>query len=161
MSSTATDMARWMRFHLNGGELDGIRLLAPDTHARMWQRAHHDRPDAADVAHGWQDVPYRGLRTLGHGGGTAAFLTHLVLVPELNLGVFVSQNSTDSMVAITQLPTLLIDRLTGIDPVPLFIDDEDPEALAALAGSYRNNRRVFSSFAAVLKAILGYGGIEG
>jgi CubicO group peptidase (beta-lactamase class C family) len=152
MASTATDMARWMRFHLNGGELDGIRLLAEDTHARMWQRAHDDRPDAADVAHGWQDVPYRGLRTLGHGGGTAAFLTNLVLVPELNLGVFVSQNSAHTLVPITQLPTLLIDRLTGFDPVPLLIDDEDPEALAELAGSYRNNRRVFSSFAAVLGA---------
>ncbi|MGJ7460155.1 serine hydrolase domain-containing protein [Halomonas sp. MA07-2] len=152
MASTATDMARWMRFHLNGGELDGIRLLAPDTHARMWQRAYDDRPDAADVAHGWQDMPYRGLRTLGHGGGTAAFLTNLVLVPELDLGVFVSQNSAHTMVPITQLPTLLIDRLTGIDPVPLFIDDIDPDALAELAGSYRNNRRVFSTFAAMLAA---------
>ncbi|MDR5863444.1 serine hydrolase [Halomonas campisalis] len=26
MASTATDMARWMRFHLNGGALDGTRL---------------------------------------------------------------------------------------------------------------------------------------
>ena len=152
MASTATDMARWMRFHLNGGELDGIRLLAPGTHAQMWQRAHDDRPAAADVAHGWQDVPYRSLRTLGHGGGTAAFLTNLVLVPELNLGLFVSQNSAHTLVPISQLPTLLMDRLTGIEPVPLLIDDGDPEALAELAGSYLNNRRVFSTFAAALGA---------
>ncbi|MDX1587214.1 MAG: serine hydrolase domain-containing protein, partial [Balneolaceae bacterium] len=28
ISATAADMARWMKFHLNGGELDGVRLLS-------------------------------------------------------------------------------------------------------------------------------------
>ncbi len=154
LASTATDMARWMRFHLNGGELDGVRLLEADTHARMWTRAFDDRPAAADVAHGFQDRPYRGLHTFGHGGGTAAYLTNMVLVPELSLGIFLSQNSTHTMSPIRQVPDLVIDHVTGFDFHSWLLDRDSAgaEALAELAGTYVNNRRVFSTFAAVLGA---------
>ena len=35
LSSTASDYARFLRMVLNGGELDGVRVLAPETVARM------------------------------------------------------------------------------------------------------------------------------
>jgi len=154
MASTATDMARWMRFHLNGGELDGVRLLEADGHGRMWTRAFDDRPEAADVAHGFQDRPYRGLQTFGHAGGTAAYLTNMVLVPELSLGVFLSQNSTHTASPIRQVPDLVIDHVAGFEYRPWLIDRDETgaEALAELAGTYFNNRRVFSTFTAVLGA---------
>ena len=123
MASTATDMARWMRFHLNGGELEGVRLLDVDTHAHMWTRGFDDRPEAVDVAHGFQDRPYRGIRTFGHGGGTAAYLTLTVMAPELGLGIFLSYNSAHTSAPFRMLPDL--------------------------ADTYVGNRRVFSSFAAV------------
>jgi CubicO group peptidase (beta-lactamase class C family) len=151
IASTATEMARWMRFHLNGGELDGVRLLRAQTHAQMWTRAHDDRPGAPDVAHGFQDRSYRGLRVLGHGGATAAFYTNMVLVPELGLGVFISQNSVQSRLPVTQLPDQIIDRVHGgTYQAGLDIEAGDSDYLADVAGTYLQNRRVFSSFAAVL-----------
>ena len=152
IASTATDMARWMRFHLNGGELEGTRLMSADTHAAMWTRAYDDRAAAADVAHGFQDRPYHGLRLLGHGGGTAAFLTQMVLVPELKLGVFLSQNGTYTRTTITQLPELIIDLINGGgDYTPaLAVEPGDAGTLAEVGGSYLQNRRVFSSFAAIM-----------
>ncbi len=151
MASTATDMARWMRFHLNGGELEGVRLMENSTHAAMWTRGFNDRPEAADVAHGFQDRPYRGLRTLGHGGGTAAYLTQMVMVPELDLGIFLSYNSAHTGAPFMNMPDLIIDH--AIDhhwqPVLASQDEEAAEVLAELAGTYVSNRRVFSSFAAV------------
>ncbi len=153
MASTATDMARWMRFHLNGGTLDDVRLLDAASHAELWSRAFDDRPAGADVAHGFIDRPYRGLRTLGHAGGTAAFLTNMVLIPELDLGVYVSQNGAWNM-AIMSLPDLVVDRLIGQPYVPLLgAEDDEDEAvgeIAELAGTYLNNRRVFSTFSALL-----------
>jgi CubicO group peptidase (beta-lactamase class C family) len=151
MASTATDMARWMRFHLNGGELDGVRLLEPSTHTAMWTRGFNDRPEGADVAHGFQDRPYRGLRTLGHGGGTAAYLTQMMMVPELGLGIFLSYNSAHTALPFMNMPDLIVDNITGHRWQPVMADhDEDAaEALAEIAGTYLNNRRVFSSFAAV------------
>jgi CubicO group peptidase (beta-lactamase class C family) len=151
IASTATDMARWMRFHLNRGELEGTRLLRADTHAQMWTRGFDDRPAANDVSHGFQDRHYRGLRSFGHGGGTAAFLTNMVLVPELGLGVFLSQNSTHSRSPISQLPDRIIDRMAGLDlRADVEVEAGEAGALSEVAGTYLHNRRVFSSFAAVL-----------
>ncbi len=151
MASTATDMARWMRFHLNGGEVDGVRLMRADTHAAMWTRAFPDRPEAADLAHGFIDRPYRGLRTVGHAGGTAAFLSNMVMVPELGLGVFHSQSSTASAAPLLHLVDLIIDHEMDRPAfTPLLAEESDSEALADLAGSYLSNRRVFSSMAAIL-----------
>ncbi|MBK8067979.1 MAG: beta-lactamase family protein [Rhodanobacteraceae bacterium] len=148
IASTATDMARWMRFHLNGGELDGVRLMTADTHARMWTRAYDDRPEAPDLAHGFQDRRYQGLRLLGHGGATSAFYSNLVLVPELKLGIFVSQSSRQSRLLMNQLPEMIVDEIrgTGFQPA-LAAGSAEPGALSDLAGTYLQNRRVFSSFA--------------
>lgn len=150
IASTASDMARWMRFHLNGGELEGVRLMTAETHALMWTRGFDDRPGAADLAHGFQDRSYRGLRLLGHGGATAAFYTNMVLVPELDLGIFVSQSSTQSRLPVNQLPELIVDHLHDTGYVPeLAIEGVEAGVLAEVAGTYLQNRRVFSSFAAV------------
>ncbi len=149
IASTATDMARWMRLHLNGGELDGVRLMSAQTHEQMWTRAYDDRPNAPDLAHGFQDRSYRGLRVLGHGGATAAFYTNMVLVPELGLGVFVSQSSVQTRLPVTQLPEQIIDHIHGIPfQAALDVESAEPGALADVAGTYLQNRRVFSSFAA-------------
>jgi CubicO group peptidase (beta-lactamase class C family) len=150
IASTATEMARWMRFHLNGGELEGVRLLRAETHAQMWTRAYDDRPGAPDIAHGFQDRSYRGLRVLGHGGATAAFYTNMVLVPELGLGVFVSQSSRQTRLPVTQLPDQIIDRVHGgTYQAELEVESTETGALAEVAGTYLQNRRVFSSFATV------------
>lgn len=150
IASSATDMARWMRLHLNAGELDGVRLMSSETHARMWTRGFDDRIAAADLAHGFDDRHYRGLRLLGHGGGTAAFLTNMVLVPELRLGIFVSQSSTFTSALIINLPELVIDHLRG-DAFQPALKEEAGEAggVDEFAGTYLQNRRVFSSFAAL------------
>lgn len=151
LASTATDMARWMRFHLNGGELDGVRLMSRETHAAMFTRGFDDRPGAADVAHGFQDRHYRGVRTLGHAGGTAAFLTNMSIIPELGTGVFVSHNTTATPFMFEHFPDLVVDRLLGHVHVPFEArrDEAGAEALADLSGTYLNNRRVFTSFAAL------------
>ena len=150
MASTATDMERWMQFHLNGGQLDTVRLMRPETHTQMWTRAYNDRPHGADVAHGFQDVYYRGIRVLGHGGGTAAFLTNMVMVPELNLGVFTSQNGSYGFSQIRQLGAFIVDILINESNQPLSYETGSTEGTLELEGAYLNNRRVFSTFAAVL-----------
>jgi CubicO group peptidase (beta-lactamase class C family) len=150
IASTATDMARWARFHLAGGELDGRRLLSAGTHARMWTRGYADRPAAADLAHGFQDRPYRDVRVLGHGGATATFYANLVLVPELGLGVFVSQSGTQSRLPVHQLPDQIIDRMLGRrDLAVLAASPSQPDVLSDIAGTYMQNRRVRTSFAAL------------
>ena len=150
IATTATDMARWMRFHLNGGELEGVRLMSAATHARMFTRAYDDRSAAPGLAHGFQDRSYRGLRILGQTGATSAFSTSMVLVPELGLGIFVSQSSRQSWLPVNQLPALIIDHLHGREYQPtLAVAPAGAGALSDLAGIYLQNTRVFSGLGAV------------
>lgn len=159
IASTATDMARWMRFHLNRGELDGVRLMRPATHQRMWSRAFADRPGGADLVHGFRHSRHRGFETIGHAGGTAHFISNMVLVPELHVGLFVSQNSQHGgRSLLVQWPELLIDRLTGQFPGGRGGEREANRqtprnrTLEDYAGGYINNRRVFSALPALFAA---------
>ena len=156
MSTTAADMARWMRFHLNQGELDGQRLLSAKTHGLIWTRPYSDRAHAADVTHGFIQSPFRGVTLTGHGGATESYLSNLVLVPELGLGVFVSQSSGASRNLVQRLPEQIVERLRALPPAtPLAAEHGDPGALAEVDGDYLSNRRVFSSFAAIFGAFDG------
>ena len=152
MASTAADMARWMRFHLNGGELDGIRLLSAETHARMRERGFDDRADAADVAHGFQSRPHRGITTLGHGGATGLYRAQLLLAPELGVAVFASQNSPQSgYAALNTITDLILERQAGILPAapPGSSATTIDRDLTEFLGGYRNNRRAFGNLTAI------------
>jgi CubicO group peptidase (beta-lactamase class C family) len=152
MAMTAADMGRWMRFHLNEGELDGVRVLSRSAYEAMRERQFSDRIGAADLAHGFQDYELQGVRVYGHGGSTGNFQSQMLLVPELDLGVFVSKNSGNEGYATPSIINrLLIERelarqnrgqLTGFT-------EAATSALADYAGKYRNNRRSFSTFFAV------------
>jgi len=49
LMSTATDYARFVQMLLNGGELDGARLLSPKTVALMHSDVLGDLPSAANI----------------------------------------------------------------------------------------------------------------
>ena len=149
MASTAADMARWMLVHLGQGKVDGAQLMKPATHRKMWTRAFDDRPDAADMAHGFMSQTYRGYGIVGHGGATAAFLTYMALIPKLGVGIYVSQNASPNFSLPVDVSHLVIDLLIGGEPKRRSWSDEaaEPaEGIKAYAGTYLGNRRAFVYF---------------
>jgi hypothetical protein len=144
VASTASDMARWMRFHLNGGELDGVRLMSSETHARMWTLSF-DHPEAAPaMAHGFMRQRVGDVFRIGHSGGTAWFFSMMWLEPEQGIGVFASSNSGGDRVGI-RLADRIFARLTGMDDqAPISAPDEAVD-LAAYEGDYVTNRRSFTT----------------
>lgn len=147
MNASAGDLAVWMLFHLGEGEHDGIRLMSRETHRAMWTRAFEDRSDGADLAHGFFTKPYRGYTAFGHGGATSAFYSYVAFVPELGLGVFVSQNAANDRTLVSDLPDLIIDHIAGRRSVG---ETQTGKALEAAAkdyeGTYFLNRRSFTQF---------------
>jgi hypothetical protein len=158
IASTAADMATWMLVHMGRGQLGDVRILSEETHELMWTRAFTDRDSGADLAHGFMTKPYYGYATFAHGGGTSAFYTMMVLVPDLGLGIFVSQNSTDDRGLVMELPDLIIQRLAGEDRGPG--ETEAGEALleraAECAGRFMNNRRSFTRFEKIFAAAMSF-----
>ncbi|MBI1263337.1 MAG: serine hydrolase [Alphaproteobacteria bacterium] len=155
MASTAADMARWMRFHLNGGALDGVRLMPAQTHARMLTRLYDDRSLGADMAHGFMHWRVDGVDVFGHGGFVNEFMTMMAFAPELDAGVFVSQNAAPSTMPAVRVSNLILARLiddAGLARPAAVVPDDAAGRARAAAGRYMTNRRVHTGMERVFAA---------
>jgi CubicO group peptidase (beta-lactamase class C family) len=93
LASTATDMARFMIAHLNGGEYDGARILKPETVKQMHSRNYTLAPGLNGFNLGFYDEDRNGHRIIGHAGDTEVFHSDLHLITDANTGIFMSFNS--------------------------------------------------------------------
>ncbi len=90
--STANDMARYLRFHINEGTLDGARLLRQDLAETMYTPPNA-AASGAQYAQGIT-VSYRNeARRFQHGGGGFGFDSNMIWYPELKLGAVVLTNA--------------------------------------------------------------------
>lgn len=94
MTSTATDMAKFMLAHLSGGRLDDAQILQGATTDLMHARQFAAHPQANGLCLGFYEVSRNGLRIIGHGGDSQYFHSYLYLIPSANVGLFISYNST-------------------------------------------------------------------
>lgn len=143
VSSTADDMAQWMLMLLGRGSHNGVQLMTPETYVKMFEAV----PDKPAMVSGFMTQSYHGVQTVGHAGATAQFLTNMMLVPDLDIGIYVSQNAGGPRGLVMGLSDLVLDHMVGdsFDRPP----SDDPafeEAAAAYAGSYLSNRRSFTKF---------------
>lgn len=147
ISSSATDMAKFMIAHLNDGAFNGQRILAETTAARMHARAFTHDPRLPGFALGFYEKSSHGLRIIGHGGDTRWFHTDLALIPAERLGVFVSYNTnTGGELSFGPFLTQFLDHYY---PTPATAIPPPPNAVAEarrVAGEYEFNRRSFTTF---------------
>lgn len=90
MSATATDMMKFAQAIINGGELNGQRILKESTLTEMLTRnfSHDDR--LMGMALGFYETEHNGIRVVGHGGDTSWFHSDLSIDLRDNLAFFVS-----------------------------------------------------------------------
>lgn len=147
MSATATDMARFILAHLQGGQLGDARILRPDTVHRMHSKAFELHPAANGMAYGFFEESRNGHRIIGHAGDTAYFHSSLHLIPDANLGFFVSYNSagTGKVEPRARLWNALLDRYFTDSSVPQTLSTASSDA-KIVSGSYMSSRRGERSF---------------
>jgi CubicO group peptidase (beta-lactamase class C family) len=103
INSNVLDLARWARFLLGGGELEGRRIIAqgslsethaPQTPIRLDATASRLNPGINFSAYGmgWQLQDYRGRKLLQHSGGIDGQRSRIALMPEEGLAVVVLTN---------------------------------------------------------------------
>jgi CubicO group peptidase (beta-lactamase class C family) len=124
VQSSALDLARWMRFQLAGGTLDGRRLVSeaalaetqapqivvPTTAA--FREARQLRYFAA-YGMGWQVWDYRGHPMLWHTGSGNGQLAYMALLPRERIGVVVLINSWRSTILHGSLVARILDFYLG------------------------------------------------
>ncbi len=115
LSSCATDMANFMIAHLQNGQFGDQRILKEDTAKLMHSRLFSHDPRICGNAHGFWEYDFNRLHLIEHGGDTMLFHSQLALIPEKNLGWFVSYNSPNGP-ARDELFKAFLDRYFPPDP---------------------------------------------
>jgi len=105
--TTASDMARYLQFHINEGALDGTRLLRQDLAETMYEPPNPAALDA-EYALGIGTANWQGTRRFQHGGGGFGYNSNMVWYPELKLGAAVLSNTEDA-----SLNMQLVDEVLG------------------------------------------------
>jgi CubicO group peptidase (beta-lactamase class C family) len=141
VSSTAADMGRFAQALLNGGELDGQRILKPETLQAMWTRQYAASDQLPAMCMGFYQVWRNGLHFIGHEGDLIAFHSMFFLEPQQKLVLFISYNSVGSASKTRdEVLRAFADRYYPDKPESAF-QPPSPEALKAMAGAYESARR--------------------
>jgi CubicO group peptidase (beta-lactamase class C family) len=91
--ASALDTARFALAYLNGGELDGARILSPETINEMWKPAFATGSEFwKQIGLSWFIGERQGYKTVGHDGEDDGFTTTLVLAPDAAIGVILLSN---------------------------------------------------------------------
>lgn len=93
ISSSAGDMGRFGQALLNGGELDGKRILKPETLALMWTPQFRASDQLPPICMGFYQDWRNHLRWIGHEGDLIAFHSLFFVEPTQKIVLFVSYNS--------------------------------------------------------------------
>src|SRR6267142_2230621 len=93
VATSAVDMCSFMIAHLQEGQFGSARILKPETAKLMHSRQFASDPRLNGMALGFYEETRNGHRIIGHGGDTVYFHSDLHLIPDSNVGFFVSYNS--------------------------------------------------------------------
>ena len=148
MTTSGTDMARFMIAQLGDGQYDGASILSPAMIKLMHSPQSKMAPGMNGYDLGFYQENRNGLRIIGHAGDTNAFHSDLHLLLDKHVGLFMSFNSAGKAGAVEQVRTALfrefLDRYYPYT-APKEKTVADPKADAArVARWYLSSRRIVS-----------------
>ncbi|HZW03629.1 MAG TPA: serine hydrolase domain-containing protein, partial [Anaerolineaceae bacterium] len=110
LSSSALDQAAFMIAHLQDGQLGEARILQAETARQMHslQYAYDDRLDGWGL--GFAVSAAGAEPSFGHGGDTTFFHSEMLLLPEANVGVFISTNTDTGSTPRSQFLQAFLER---------------------------------------------------
>jgi CubicO group peptidase (beta-lactamase class C family) len=155
VQSTANDLTRWMRLHLNNGVLDGTRFVSDSTMRAMhsiqvpiattaaMRAARLVQDSVVGYGMGWQIMDYRGHPMLWHTGNGDGQIAFMALLPRDRLGVVVMVNTWSAPFVHGALVNRILDAYLGAAPrdwsadalarVPAMLQARDSAARAMVA----------------------------
>ena len=141
IQSSVWDLARWMRFHLANGLMNGTRLVSEASMYEM-HAPHLVMPAPARFREvrqleffpgyglGWQVWDYRGHPLLWHSGSGNGQIAYMAILPRSHLGVVVLVNSWRAPFLHIALASRVIDHYLGFPPRDYSAEDLKADSAA-------------------------------
>ncbi len=96
INSNLEDMAQWVRFLLNGGTVNGKRLVSEKGFQEIFT-PHIDLAPKMAYGYGWFLREWQGHKVVEHGGNIDGFTAEVALMPDQHLGVVMLCNQNNSV----------------------------------------------------------------
>jgi len=156
LSSTATDMASFMIAHLQDGRFEEARILQEFTAQEMHRLQFSRHPEADGWTYGFVETLVNGERIIRHFGSIGVFRSALVLLPERDVGFFVSYNGAG--VDHRELMRTFVDHYYPAPPAPIVPQSTtdftaDTERFAGSYRGTRNNETRWEKWLALVKQV--------
>ena len=150
MATTGPDLLRFGQMLLNGGELNGQRILS-EASVRELTRTQWTIDDRIKgMGLGFLHYDLGETDTFGHDGGTTAFVSHFGVTPKANLVVFWSFSGPGGGKVTTVLKRAFYERFFPLAEVDNTPPSDFNSRAGRYAGRYINWRRGFSNLEAMM-----------
>lgn len=118
INSSANDMAKWLRFVLNGGMVDGKRLVSEKNYAE-WLKPQMKVNPAGTVNYGfgWFIQKWNGMTVVQHGGNIDGFNSMVAMIPEKKFGFVMLTNVSGSSLG-SELMPIVWENILGKPDAP-------------------------------------------
>ena len=142
MVSTVTDQTRLMRMIFGKGEIDGVRILKPESLEAMMTPQFPKPGDTVKIGLGFFISDFEGTKRVGHGGAVYGFATEFAVLPEEKLGVVVVATKDIANAVSTRIADEALRMMRAVKsskPLPT-ITETKPLTIARareLAGRYK------------------------
>jgi CubicO group peptidase (beta-lactamase class C family) len=103
INSSARDMAQWLRFVLNGGAVNGRRIISEKSFEE-WTKPQMKIAGKTSYGLGWFIQDWNGLKVLQHGGNIDGYNSMVALIPEKKLGFVMLTNVSASSLGEELMP---------------------------------------------------------
>lgn len=160
VQSSASDLTRWMRLHINKGVLDGIRYVSDSAMRELhsmqvviattpaMRAARLVEDTVAGYGMGLQVMDYRGHPLLWHTGNGDGQIAYMALLPRDRLGVVVLVNTWSAPMIHMALVNRILDTYLGYPP-----RDWAAEALARIPQTLRARESAVREMEAMKSAV--------
>ncbi|UUX91172.1 serine hydrolase domain-containing protein [Methanoplanus endosymbiosus] len=146
ISSTATDMAKFISVHMENGTWHGAEILSGDTAALMHSPAFSNDPRVSSMCLGFYETRLNGERFISHGGDTDTFHSLIAINPDKKAGFFVSYNSPGGNQARNDLMMAFADNYWLAEEGADETLSESESSLQKYAGTYQSTRHNYRTF---------------
>jgi CubicO group peptidase (beta-lactamase class C family) len=154
--ATATDIARFMIAHLNDGCYQGSCILEETTVLEMHRQHFTHHPKLPGIAYSFYESFKNNQRAIWHSGALRGFASYLFLLPEHELGIFISINALQPKLC-EEVVREFLDHYYPVQEGSASLQLSDfKDRVSRFTGTYRLNRYPRYTFDKLPILLLGF-----